>query len=174
MTTSTGWRPKCYGWPSLELVTWACASRGELEQGRHGPDDPWALTACGRTEVLCLPCHRPSWNPCGSSCRRCCPPARSTTRWAATGPASPTGSSSTSSSSCWCSAAVMAGSQTTPAPRPRCVAVVTSGSPLGWPSSCAWRCWPPTTACTAWSWSSWRWMGAPPRRPAAARPPAQA
>ena len=21
----------------------------------------------------------------------------------------------------------------------------------GWPSSCAWRCWPPTTACTAWN-----------------------
>jgi transposase len=26
----------------------------------------------------------------------------------------------------------------------------------GWPSSCAWRCWPPTTNCSAWTWSIWR------------------
>jgi hypothetical protein len=49
-----------------------------------------------------------------------------------------------------------------------------SGSAPAWPSSCAWRCWPPTTACMAWTWSTWRWTGAPPRRPAAARPPVQA
>jgi hypothetical protein len=41
----------------------------------------------------------------------------------------------------------------------------------GSPSSSAWRCWPPMTSCSAWSWSSWRWTAAPPRHPAAARPP---
>jgi hypothetical protein len=61
-----------------------------------------------------------------------------------------------------------------PARRRPCGAAATSGSPPAWPNSCTWRYWPPTTACTAWSWSTWRWMGASPRRPAVARPPAQA
>jgi transposase len=43
------------------------------------------------------------------------------------------------------------------------------GSVPAWPSSCACWCWPPTTGCSAWSWSSWPWTAAPPRRPAAAR-----
>jgi hypothetical protein len=82
-------------------------------------------------EVSCLPCHRRSWSPCGSRSPRCCQPARSITRWAATAPASPTGSSSTSSSRCWCSAAATAASPITPAPPPRCGAAATSGSPSG-------------------------------------------
>jgi hypothetical protein len=43
----------------------------------------------------------------------------------------------------------------------------------GWPSSCAVRCWPPTTGCSAWSWSTWWWTAASPRRAAAGRSRAQ-
>jgi hypothetical protein len=55
-----------------------------------------------------------------------------------------------------------------------CAAAGTSGSTPAWPSGSAWRCWPPTTACMAYSWSTWPWTGASPRHPAAARPPGQA
>jgi transposase len=41
----------------------------------------------------------------------------------------------------------------------------TSGSTPAWPSGSAWRCWPPTTACMAYAWSSYRWEGRPRRRP---------
>ena len=93
------------------------------------------LTLCGHLEVSCLPCHRPSWNPCGSRSPRCCPPARSPTRWAATARASPTGSCSTSSSRCWCSAAATAASPTTPARPLPCGAAGMSGSLPGSPSN---------------------------------------
>jgi hypothetical protein len=49
----------------------------------------------------------------------------------------------------WSSAAAIAGSPTTPAQPPPCAAAVTSGSPLGWLSSCALQCWAPMTACWA-------------------------
>jgi hypothetical protein len=42
-------------------------------------------------------------------------------------------------------------SPTTPARRPRCAAAAMSGSRLVWLSSCAWRCWAPMTACSAWT-----------------------
>jgi hypothetical protein len=45
-----------------------------------------------------------------------------TTRWAATAPASPTGSASTSWSRSWCSAAPTSASLTTPARRGPCAA----------------------------------------------------
>src|SRR6266508_3279823 len=155
--------------PSLGLRQWVRWNRAGTSR-----DDRRALTPCGHLEVSCLPCHRRSWNPSGSRSPRCCPPARSPTRWAATARASPTGSCSTSSSSCWCSAAATAASPTTPARRSPCAADGMSGSPPAWPSGSARRCWPPTTECTAWSWSSWRWTGAPPRHPAAARWPGPA
>jgi transposase len=40
----------------------------------------------------------------------------------------------------------------------------------GWPSSCASQCSAPTSGYSAWNLSTWRWMGASPRRPAAGRP----
>jgi hypothetical protein len=89
-------------------------------------------------------------------------------------PASLIGSSSTSSSRSWCSAAGIAASPTTPARRPPCAAAGTSGTAPGWPNDSAWRCWLPMTSCSAWNWSSWRWTAAPPRHPAAARPPGPA
>ena len=42
------------------------------------------------------------------------------------------------------------------------------------PNGSGWRCLAPMTGCSGWNWSTWWWMGASPRRPAAARPPAQA
>jgi HAD superfamily hydrolase (TIGR01549 family) len=131
-----------------------CASRARWNRAGTSRDDRGVLTPCGHLEVSCLPCHPASWNPSGTSSRRCCHPATTPTRWAATGPASPIASSSTSSSRSWCSAAATAGSPTPPAQPPRCAAVATSGSPLAWPSRSAWRCWPPTTGSSAWSWST--------------------
>src|SRR6266508_1898609 len=110
--------------PSLGLRQWVRWNRAGTSR-----DDRRALTPCAHLEVSCLPCHRRSWNPSGSRSPRCCPPARSPTRWAATARASLTGSCSTSSSSCWCSAAATGASPTTPARRPPC-AVEAGGIPL--------------------------------------------
>ena len=73
-----------------------------------------------------------------------------------------------------CSAAATGGSPITPARPPPCAAAGMSGPAPGWPSNYAWPCWPPTTAYSACAWTTGRWTAAPPRRPAAARPPAQA
>jgi hypothetical protein len=80
--------------------------------------------------------------PCGSRSPRCCHCARTLIRWAATAPASPTGSSSTSSSRCWCSAAATGASPMPPARRPRCVAAGMSGSPPATTGRPAGRSWP--------------------------------
>jgi hypothetical protein len=48
----------------------------------------------------------------------------------------------------------IAASPTTPARRPPCAAAGTSGSAPGWPKDSAWRCWPPMTSCSAWTWST--------------------
>jgi hypothetical protein len=45
---------------------------------------------------------------------------------------------------------------------------------LGLPNGSGWRCLAPTSGCSAWSWSTWRWTDASPRRPAAARLPGPA
>jgi hypothetical protein len=126
---------------------------------------------CGHTEGSCLPCHRRSWNPLD--------PDR---RAAATRQAHhPLGCLRPIPDriifdeliqvlvfGCGC-----AGSPTPAARRPPCAAAATNGSAPGWPSSCAVRCWPPTTGCSAWSWSIWWWTAASPRRAAAGRSRAQ-
>jgi hypothetical protein len=97
----------------------ACASRAKWNKAGTSRDDHRALTLGPHREVSCLPCHRRSWNRCGSRSLRSCPALRSTTRWAATAPASPTGWCSTSSSRSWGSAVAIGASPTTPAqPRP--------------------------------------------------------
>ena len=45
---------------------------------------------------------------------------------------------------------------------------------LGLAERLAWRCLAPTSSCSGWSWSTWRWTAASPRRPAAARQPGRA
>ena len=55
-----------------------------------------------------------------------------------------------------------------------CAAAGMRGSPWGLPNGSGWRCLAPTSGCSGWSWSTWRWTGAPPRRPAAARSPGPA
>jgi hypothetical protein len=74
---------------------------GEPEQGGHQPRRSPSRSTRAHLEDSCLPCHRRSWNHCGSSSLPCCALARFTTRSAATARASPTGSSSTNSSRSW-------------------------------------------------------------------------
>jgi hypothetical protein len=88
-------------------------------------------------------------------------------------PGSATGSCSTSSSRRWSSAAATSAWPTTPAQNAPCAAAVTSGSPPAWPTSSTGWLWPPMTALSAWSLTTWPWTTASPRR-RAARSPAHA
>src|SRR5699024_6440203 len=109
-------------------------------------------------KTTCPSCPPSSPTLCGSSSKRCFPNETSTTPWVVTGHASLTGSSSTNfwRASSW--AAPISSTPTSPARRPRCAPVATSGYALAssnnstaWPSRPTTR--PSASTCTT-SWST--------------------
>jgi hypothetical protein len=122
---------------------------------------------CGHTEDSCLPCHRRSWNPLDPDRRAaanrqahhplgCLRPIPDRIIFDELIQVLVFGGG--------CAGSPTPAARRPPAPPPRRM------DQRRWPSSCAVRCWPPTTGCSAWSWSTWWWTAASPRRGQVAGP----